>query len=320
MMDNRQISPGQKTGMTVRRSIGKGKLEPVLFTTFNTVFMICLVVVTLYPFLNTIAVSFNAGNDTIRGGIYLWPRAWTFQNYKAIFASGTIYDAFLISVARTVLSTLLNIFLTTMLAYTLSRREYVFRQPITVVFVLTMYFSAGLIPSYFLIKDLNLINSFWVYIFPSMISAFNMIVIRTYIGTIPESLMESARIDGAGDFKIFMRVVFPLCKPVLATIALFVAVGAWNSWFDAFIYTSSRQHLSTLQYELMKLLSSTMNSNSNPNVAAGVGMDQDSARALVTPLSIRAAITVVASVPILLVYPFMQKYFVVGLNVGSVKE
>ncbi|MDF9844306.1 putative aldouronate transport system permease protein [Paenibacillus sp. PastF-1] len=320
MMDNRQISPGQRTGMTVRRSIGKGKLEPVLFTTFNTLFMICLVVVTLYPFLNTIAVSFNAGNDTIRGGIYLWPREWTVQNYKAIFASGTIYDAFLVSVARTVLSTILNIFLTTMLAYTLSRREYVFRQPITVIFVLTMYFSAGLIPSYFLIKDLNLINSFWVYIFPSMISAFNMIVIRTYIGTIPESLMESARIDGAGDFKIFMRVVFPLCKPVLATIALFVAVGAWNSWFDAFIYTSSRQHLSTLQYELMKLLSSTMNSNSNPNVAAGVGMDQNSARALVTPLSIRAAITVVASVPILLVYPFMQKYFVVGLNVGSVKE
>ncbi|AIQ54811.1 sugar ABC transporter permease [Paenibacillus sp. FSL R7-0331] len=306
--------------MTVRKSIGKGKLEPVLFTTFNTVFMICLVIVTLYPFLNTIAVSFNAGNDTIRGGIYLWPRAWTVQNYKAIFASGTIYDAFLVSVARTVLSTVLNIFLTTMLAYTLSRREYVFRQPITVIFVLTMYFSAGLIPSYFLIKDLNLLNSFWVYIFPSMISAFNMIVIRTYIGTIPESLMESAKIDGAGDFKIFMRVVFPLCKPVLATIALFVAVGAWNSWFDAFIYTSSRQHLSTLQYELMKLLSSTMNSNSNPNVAAGVGMDQDSARALVTPLSIRAAITVVASVPILLVYPFMQKYFVVGLNVGSVKE
>jgi putative aldouronate transport system permease protein len=278
------------------------------------------VLVTLYPFLNTIAVSFNAGNDTIRGGIYLWPRAWTLQNYKAIFASGTIYDAFWISVARTVISTLLNIFLTTMLAYTLSRKEYVFRKPITIIFVLTMYFSAGLIPNYFLIKDLHLLNSFWVYIFPSMISAFNMIVIRTYIGTIPESLLESAKIDGAGDFRIFMRVVFPLCKPVLATIALFVAVGAWNSWFDAFIYTSSKQNLSTLQYELMKLLSSTMNSNSNPNVAAGVGMNQDSAKAMVTPLSIRAAITIVASVPILVVYPFMQKYFVVGLNVGSVKE
>ncbi|WP_238655430.1 carbohydrate ABC transporter permease [Paenibacillus piscarius] len=320
MTDNRQISPGHGTGFTAKRNLRTGRLEPFLFTTFNTVFMLCLVVVTLYPFINTIAVSFNEGNDTIRGGIYLWPRAWTLQNYKAIFASGTIFDAFWISVSRTVLSTILNIFLTTMLAYTLSRREYVFRKLITVVFVLTMYFSAGLIPNYFLIKDLGLLNSFWVYVIPSMVSAFNMIVIRTYIGTIPESLMESARIDGAGDFKIFMRVVFPLCKPVLATIALFVAVGAWNAWFDAFIYTSSRQHLSTLQYELMKLLSSTMNSNGNPTVSNGVGMDQNSARAMVTPISIRAAITVVASVPILMVYPFMQKYFVVGLNVGSVKE
>ncbi|WP_145026362.1 MULTISPECIES: carbohydrate ABC transporter permease [unclassified Paenibacillus] len=296
------------------------KVEPVLFNTFNAIFMIFLVVVTLYPFLNTIAVSLNAGNDTIRGGIYLWPRQWTLQNYKAVFASGTIYDAFWISVARTVLSTVLNIFLTTMLSYTLSRKEYVFRKPITVIFVLTMYFSAGLIPGYFLIKDLHLLNSFWVYIFPSMISAFNMIVIRTYIGTIPDSLVESAKIDGAGDFKIFLRIIFPLCTPVLATIALFVAVGAWNSWFDAFLYTSSRQELSTLQYELMKLLSSSMNSNSNPNVAAGAGMTQESAVSMVTPLSIRAAITIVASVPILVVYPFLQKYFVVGLNVGSVKE
>ncbi|MHA0857359.1 carbohydrate ABC transporter permease [Paenibacillus sp. CMAA1364] len=281
--------------------------------------MVILGIVTLYPFLNTIAVSLNAGNDTIRGGIYLLPRDWTLQNYKAVFASGTVYNAFLVSVARTVIATILNIFLTTMLAYTLSRREYVFRTPITLVFILTMYFSAGLIPGYFLIKDLNLLNSFWVYIFPSMISAFNMIVIRTYIGTIPESLIESSRIDGAGDFRIFIQIIFPLCKPVLATIALFVAVGSWNSWFDSFLYTSSRQELSTLQYELMKLLSSTMNSNSNPNVVAGIGMNQEST-SMVTPLSIRAAVTIVAAVPILLVYPFMQKYFVVGLNVGSVKE
>jgi putative aldouronate transport system permease protein len=319
-MENHQLSPQGAAGVTIRKSMRSSKVEPMLFNTFNAIFMIFLVVVTLYPFLNTIAVSLNAGNDTIRGGIYLWPRQWTLQNYKAVFASGTIYDAFWISVARTVLSTVLNIFLTTMLSYTLSRKEYVFRKPITVIFVLTMYFSAGLIPGYFLIKDLHLLNSFWVYIFPSMISAFNMIVIRTYIGTIPDSLVESAKIDGAGDFKIFLRIIFPLCTPVLATIALFVAVGAWNSWFDAFLYTSSRQELSTLQYELMKLLSSSMNSNSNPNVAAGVGMTQESAVSMVTPLSIRAAITIVASVPILVVYPFLQKYFVVGLNVGSVKE
>ncbi|MEK3984875.1 carbohydrate ABC transporter permease [Paenibacillus sp. FSL K6-3166] len=295
-------------------------IEPVVFGTFNTIFMVCLVIVTLYPFLNTIAVSLNAGNDTIRGGIYLWPREWTIQNYKAVFASGTIIPAFWISVARTVLSTVLNLFLTTMLAYTLSRKEYVFRKQITFVFVLTMYFNAGLIPNYFLIKDLHLLNSFWVYVIPSMVSAFNMIVIRTYIGGLHESLMESARIDGAGEFKIFMKVVLPLCKPVLATIALFVAVGAWNAWFDAFIYTSSRQHLSTLQYELMKLISSSMNANGNPSVANGAGMTADSVRDQVTPISIRAAVTIVASVPILLVYPFMQKYFVVGMNVGSVKE
>ena len=124
--------------------------------------MIFLVIVTLYPFLNTVVVSFNAGNDTIRGGLYLWPRQWTLQNYKAVFASGTIFNAFWISVARTVLSTILNIFLTTMLAYALSRREYIFRKPITTIFVLTMYFNAGLIPGYFLIKDLGLLNSFWV--------------------------------------------------------------------------------------------------------------------------------------------------------------
>ncbi|WP_178023858.1 carbohydrate ABC transporter permease [uncultured Paenibacillus sp.] len=319
-MANQSISPERVSAAAFNRRVGRSRIEPILFNTFNTIFMILLVIVTLYPFLNTIVVSLNAGNDTIRGGIYLWPRQFTLQNYKAVFVSGTIYDAFLISVARTVLSTILNIFLTTMLAYTLSRREYVFRKPITTIFVLTMYFNAGLIPGYFLMKDLHLINNFLVYVLPSMISAFNLIVIRTYIGTIPESLIESARIDGAGDFKIFWSIIFPLCKPVLATIALFVAVGAWNSWFDAFIYTSSRQELSTLQYELMKLLSSSMNANSNPAVAAGVGMTQDTASSRVTPLSIRAAVTVVASVPILLVYPFMQKYFVVGLNVGSVKE
>ncbi|MFD1955470.1 carbohydrate ABC transporter permease [Paenibacillus thailandensis] len=313
-MDKSQIRPGMRGG------ISSGRAEPAVFHTLNTIFMICLLVVTLYPFLNTIAVSLNAGNDTIRGGIYLLPREWTLQNYKAVFVSGTIYDAFLISVARTVLSTVLNVFLTTMLAYTLSRREYVFRKPITLIFILTMYFNAGLIPGYFLIKDLHLLNSFWVYVIPSMISAFNMIVIRTYIGSLSESLVESARMDGAGDFKIFLQIIFPLCKPVLATIALFVAVGAWNSWFDAFLYTSSKQELSTLQYELMKLLSSSMNSNSNPSVAAGAGMTKDSAAEMVTPLSIRAAVTIVASVPILLVYPFLQKYFVVGLNVGSVKE
>ncbi|MFC9709228.1 carbohydrate ABC transporter permease [Paenibacillus sp. NPDC056933] len=298
--------------------MNKSRLEPIVFHTLNGALMVFIAVVTLYPFLNTLAISFNAGNDTIRGGIYLWPREWTDQNYRAVFAGGTIFQAFGISVARTVLGTILSLFLTSMLAYTLSRKDYILRKPITIVVVLTMYFSAGLIPTYFLMKDLHLLNNFLVYIIPGLISAFNMIVIRTYIQTLPEGLIESAKIDGAGDFRTFISIILPLCQPVLATVALFVAVGQWNSWFDTFLYASSKQNLSTLQYELMKLLSSSMNSNSSAAVANGA--DIGAARNMVTPVSIRAAITIVAALPILIVYPFLQKYFVHGLQLGSVKE
>ncbi|HEX3043828.1 MAG TPA: carbohydrate ABC transporter permease [Bacillota bacterium] len=296
----------------------KIQLEDVTFNTFNAIFMAFLVTVTLYPFLNTIAVSFNEGLDSIRGGIYLWPRMFTLRNYESVFVGGTVFNAFYISVARTVLSAIVNVFFTTMLAYTLTRREYVFRRLITLIFVMTMYFSAGLIPFYFLIKALGLRNNFLVYIIPSMVGAWNLIIIRTYIKTIPESLVESAKIDGAGDFRIFLQIILPLCKPVLATIALFVAVGAWNSWFDTFIFCSSRQELSTLQYELRKLLASTMQTSYNPALA--VGKDANSAMQMVTPISVRAAITVVAAVPIILIYPFLQRYFITGLNIGSVKE
>lgn len=163
-------------------------------------------------------------------------------------------------------------------------------------------------------------NNFLVYILPSLVGAFNLIVVRTYIKTIPEALVESAKMDGAGDFWIFLHIIMPLCKPVLATIALFVAVGSWNTWFDTFLYCSSKQELSTLQYELMKLMSSISQTNYNPALAAGYAAGGEAAVQLVTPVSIRAAITVVAAVPIILIYPFLQKYFVVGLNVGSVKE
>lgn len=298
------------------------KLEPLLFHTFNYALMLFIVVVTLYPFLNTLAVSFNSGVDTTRGGIYLWPRVWTLKNYEAVFLTGHVFSAFWVSVLRTLIGTALGVVLTAMVAYTISRKEFMFRKLITVTFVLTLYFSAGLIPSYFLIKELNMLNTFLVYIlFPGatagLISAFNMLVIRTYIHSLPESLIESAKIDGAGDFRVFATVVFPLCAPVLATISLFIAVGQWNTWFDTFIFASSRQNLSTLQYELIKLLSSTTNFNSNPNLTSTAAKD---VAARITPISIRAAITIVASVPILFVYPFLQRHFVAGLQLGSVKE
>jgi putative aldouronate transport system permease protein len=277
--------------------------------------MLFVMVVTLYPFLNTIAVSFNNGLDTIRGGIYLWPREWTLQNYVSVFQNPNLTQAAFISVARTVVGTVVQLFCTAMLAYVLSRKEYMFNKLVTTLFVMTMYFSGGLIPGYMLIKQVGLLNSFWVYIIPGLIGVFNMIVIRTYIQGLSEGLIESAKMDGAGDFRIFMRIVLPLSKPVLATVALFIAVGQWNSWFDSMLYTAGNRNLTTLQYELMKLLSSATSQGGTVNVDSFKNVTN-----MVTPVSIRAAITVVTAMPIVLLYPFLQKYFVTGLTIGGVKE
>jgi putative aldouronate transport system permease protein len=279
-----------------------------------------MVVVTLYPFWNTVAISFNMGTDTIRGGVYFWPRIFTMANYKAIWVTAKIPQALFVSVARAVVSTLLNLFFTTMVAYALSRKEFVLRKPLTTIIVLSMYVNAGLFPNYFLIKALHLNGTFWVYVIPTMISAFNFIVIRTFIKTIPESLFESAKMDGTSDFKMFIHFVLPLCKPVMATVALFVAVGAWNAWFDTVLYNSQKPSLFTLQYQLMALLQSSMNQSKSAADVGSAGMAANALASMVTPISIRSAIIVVAAVPILMVYPFVQKYFVVGMNVGSIKE
>ncbi len=219
--------------------------------------MCALSVVMLYPLLNTLAISFNDGLDAVKGGITLWPRVFSVKNYDIVFHMSTIYQAFFMSVAKTVVIVFTNLLFTSMLAYALSRSEFLLRRPITLVFVLTMYFDAGLIPNYLLIKDLGMINTFQAYWVPNIISAFNLIVIRTYMKSIPDSLTESAKIDGAGDFRIWWNIVMPLCKSTLAVIALFVAVGSWNGWLDTLLYNSGKQWLSTLQYELQKLLAFT---------------------------------------------------------------
>ncbi|MDT0122857.1 carbohydrate ABC transporter permease [Paenibacillus sp. RRE4] len=287
------------------------------FDAINITFMICLMIVTIYPFINMIAVSLNDANDAIRGGIYLWPREWTLDNYKYIFGESDIYHATLISALRTIIGTIVSVFCTAMLAYTLSRQEFVLRKFVTMFFVFTMYFSGGLIPGYLLIRDLGLIGSFWVYIIPGVIGVFNMIVIRSFIEGLPEGILESARIDGAGEFTTFMRVVLPLTIPAMATVSLFVAVGQWNSWFDVFLYNSSNKELSTLQYELMKILQTSTTSATSS--ASDVYQSADNSGIAVTPTSIRATMTIIASVPILMVYPFLQKYFVQGMTIGGVK-
>ena len=288
-----------------------------LFPLVNTIFLILLMFITLYPVINTVAYSFNDGIDALRGNIGLWPRKFSLESYKSILSDKSVFMAAWISASKTVLITLLNLFWTSMLAYALSRKEFVFRKLFTVIMVLTMYVNAGLIPNYLLIsKTLNLRNTYLVYIIPSMFSCFNMIVIRTYISNLPDALIESARIDGAGDFRIFWQIIFPLCKPVLATVALFVAVGSWNSWFDTYLYNGQKKDLYSLQYILkMKLATTQQSANAAKTTAEAI-----STLGLTTPITIRCAITVIAAVPIIIVYPFLQKYFVTGIAIGSVKE
>ena len=176
-----------------------------------------------------------------------------------------------------------------------------------------MYVNGGMIPIFLLYKGLHLTNTFWVYVIPGMVSAFNMLVIRTYMNGIPNSFEESAQLDGAGYTTIFLNIISPLCKPVYATVALFIAVWQWNSWFDAMLYNRMKTEYTTLQYELMKLLSSVMQqSGSAENAKNGANT--------ITPITIRAAVTVATMLPIVCLYPFLQRYFVTGLTIGGVKE
>ena len=293
-----------------------------VFNVINALVLAFLVVVTVYPFWNTIAISFNDGLNSIAGGITLFPRKFTWQNYKALFVTNQIFSAFGISVSRTLLQTVFSVFCTSMLAYALSRKEFVLKKPLTSILVVSMYVSAGIIPNYMLIKNLGLLNNYMVYIIPNLVDVFNFILVRTYINGLPDSFVESARIDGANEFKIFLEIIMPLIVPSIAMICLFVAVGAWNSWFDTYLYASARPKLYSLQYVLMQFLNSSQNqSNSAADAnSMAVAAASGSTSAMVTPISLRSSITVIATLPILVVYPFMQKYFIVGMTLGGVKE
>ena len=297
--------------------IGRFRLGDIFFHVINGIIMVFVIVIMLYPFWNTIAVSFNDAQDTLRGGITFWPRVFSTYSYKSVFKNKLMGTAAVNSVLRTALSTILGVLVGSLIAYVLSRKELVGRKAITVYFLVTMYISAGLIPNYFLIKNLGMLNKFAVYVIPGLVSVYNIIVIKSFIQSLPESLTEAAMVDGAGHFRCYWQIVLPCCKPVLATVALWCAVGAWNQWFDTFLYASGADHLTTLQYEMMKLLSSAMQSGRDLSSIYGEGQQMANT---VTPTSIRAAVTIVASVPILIVYPFLQKYFVKGVTLGATKE
>ncbi|GIQ64339.1 carbohydrate ABC transporter permease [Paenibacillus cisolokensis] len=280
-----------------------------LFNAFNHLFFILAGITTLLPFVNLLAKSLSSESAVISGTVGLWPVGWQTGTYRYVLQNAMFLNAFQVSVLVTVVGTALSLAMTTITAYPLSKPRLRGRKWFLLLFIFTMLFSGGLIPTYLLMHNLGLVNSLPVLFLPAMVNVFNMLIIKNYFEGLPDSLEESAKLDGAGNIRILLYVVLPLSLPVLATIALFFAVAFWNDYFAPMIYITNPS-LKPLQLYLKELLVASGGEFLKDNVDAALNT---------TPQSIQAASILLATVPILLVYPFLQKYFVKGVLIGSVK-
>ncbi len=278
------------------------------FYFINHIFMLLVCAIMLYPIAYVIGHSLMGDAERALHPMRLFPRVLDWTGYRYVFASKSIWNSYLITILRTVIGTLLNLLITALLAYPLSKKNFPLRKTLTALITFTMWFSGGMVANFLLIRTLKLTNNFWVYILPHLVDPFNLIILRNFFMQLPDSLEESARLDGANDFTILVKIVIPLSKASIATIALFYAVFHWNTWWDAMLYVSDK-NLWTVQYLLQQLIASA-------NV-----FDLSVSSATVRPPAeaIRMASIVVATLPILCVYPFLQKYFVKGVLVGSIK-
>lgn len=297
----------------------KKTTSDIAFNILNYTFFILFTIICVYPFyyilINTISNNTMSANGLIRflpSGIHL-------DNYKQILKLGGIGQAALISVLRTVIGTVCTVLASGFLGYMLSQEKMWKRKFCYRFLIATMYFNAGLIPLYLTMKNLHLVNNFLVYIIPAIVQPFNIILVKTYTESIPKSLQEAAEIDGAGFMKIFWKVILPVSKPILATIAIFSAVGQWNSFQDTLIYITDNK-LYSLQYLLYTYINQANSlSTMIKNTTSATSLNMDSLMNQQTPTSIRMTVTAVVVIPILLVYPMFQKYFVKGIMIGSVK-
>lgn len=282
------------------------------FNVFNIIFMLCMIVITLYPLLYVVFASMSDSNELMKhSGLLLKPVGFSWAAYKAVFKNPNILQGYKNTIIVLISSVTVSMFLTCLAAYVLSRKNVLFNGVITFIIMFTMFFSGGMIPTYLLVNNLGLTNTYWALILPTAISTYNMIIMRTGFAAIPESLEESAKIDGASHFTILFKIVIPLAKPTMAVIVLYYAVACWNSWFNAMIYLQKRRDLQPLQLILRGILIENDTSNMQDG---NVGQDTESIAE-----SIKYAVIVVATLPILAIYPFLQKYFIKGIMIGAVK-
>ncbi|MFV0400846.1 MAG: carbohydrate ABC transporter permease [Oscillospiraceae bacterium] len=282
------------------------------FDIVNYFLLIVIAFITLYPFYYVIIQSFSEGLSAMTDKAYFWPKSFTLENYQAFFRDAKWMKGLFVSVARTVIGTVVGVMFTCIVAYALSFPTIAFRKVYMTILLIAMYFSGGIIPTYMLLKGLRLLDSFWVYIVPGALNIFFVMIAISFFQEIPRDIFESAQIDGASEATVFWKIALPVSKPILATIALFVGVNHWNAWFDAAFYIQNKD-LKTMAFLMMEVINKNQVSGALAGAAAGRASNT------ITSFALQSAAMVVAVVPIICVYPFLQRYFVKGMMIGSVK-
>ncbi|MCL2015166.1 MAG: carbohydrate ABC transporter permease [Defluviitaleaceae bacterium] len=303
-----------------------GKRTAIDYVIDGIIILIMLIVIfaVMYPLLNALAISFNHADDTARGGITIFPRVFAWEAYRNILTNPLIWNAYMITILRTSIGVVTALFCTGILAYGLAHSNLVGRKYYAIICLVPMYFTGGLIPTFLMIRSMGLFNNFLVYIIPSLIGLFNIILMRTFFQSLPESLEESAMLDGANYLTIFFKIIVPISTPIIATIALFVGVGHWNDWFVGNVYITSPE-LRPMQNVLLSVINEAQFAE---QMAALAGQGGGAALAAaqgghggrtVNVRSITMATMFVTIAPVVVVYPFLQRFFIKGIMVGSIK-
>ncbi len=287
-----------------------------VFRAANIIFFILFTLICAYPFYYLIINSISNNQLSANGAINFLPRGIHFQNYVQVLKLSGLPLAALVSVGRTVIGTVLTVLASAFLGFLFTQEDMWKRKLWYRVVIITMYFNAGLIPMFITMKNLGLTNNFWVYVLPAIVQPFNIILVKTYIESLPKSLEEAAEMDGAGTLTIFFKVILPSCTPILATVAIFSAVGQWNSFQDTLLYITDDK-LYSLQYLLYEYINQA--SSIAQMVKSGSGVNLTALATQQTPTSIRMTVSILVVLPIMCVYPFFQRYFVKGIMLGAVK-
>ncbi|MCL2189975.1 MAG: carbohydrate ABC transporter permease [Defluviitaleaceae bacterium] len=304
--------------------VGKHKASDYVIDGVIILVMLIVLVVVMYPLLNALAISLNHADDTARGGIGIWPREFAWESYRNVVNNTITWRAYGVTVARTVIGTVTALFSTGIIAYGMAHSNLVGRKFYAIFCLIPMYFVGGLIPMFLLIRAMGLFNNFWVYIIPTQIGLFNIILMRTFFQTLPESLEESAQLDGANYLTIFFKIIIPISTPIIATIALFIGVFHWNDWFFGNVYITNPA-LRPMQNVLMGLVEEARFAEMMAAIAGQGGGGMGAALAAAgrgRPTSVRSiqmATMFITIIPVIIVYPFLQRYFIKGIMVGSVK-